>query len=50
MDFDASPVLDGNPLTDELVDFVIEIANGKPSKNELNGYEEISIFKDGVTL
>ena len=50
MDFDASPVLDGNPLTDELVSFVIDVANGKLTLNEKNGYEEISIFKDGVTL
>lgn len=50
IDFDASPALDGNPLTDELLSFVIEVANGKKTKNEENGYEEISIFKDGVTL
>lgn len=50
MDFDASPVLEGNPLTDELVNYVIEVANGKLTLNEKNGYEEISIFKDGVTL
>ncbi|MBE6788383.1 MAG: altronate dehydratase [Ruminococcaceae bacterium] len=50
IDFDASPALDGNLLTDELLSFVIEVANGKKTKNEENGYEEISIFKDGVTL
>lgn len=50
MDFDASPVLDGNPLTDELVSYVIDVANGKETLNEKNGYEEISIFKNGVTL
>ena len=50
IDFDASPALDGNALTDELLSFVIEVANGKKTKNEENGYEEISIFKDGVTL
>ena len=50
IDFDASPVLDGNPLTDELLEFVIEIAEGKETKNEINDYREISIFKDGVTL
>ena len=50
MDFDASPVLSGNPLTDELVSYVLDVANGKQTLNEKNGYEEISIFKDGVTL
>ena len=50
IDFNAGEILDGKDLTDELFDFCIEIANGKQSKNEENGYEEISIFKDGVTL
>ena len=50
IDFDASPILDGNPLTDELFDYVISVANGQETKNEINDYREISIFKDGVTL
>ncbi len=50
IDFDASPILDGNPLTDELFDYVISVANGEETKNEINNYREISIFKDGVTL
>ena len=50
IDFDAGSIIDGNDLTDEIFDCVIDIANGKLSKNELNGYEEISIFKDGVVL
>lgn len=50
IDFDASPTLDGNPLTDELFEYIIEVAEGRNTKNEENGYREISIFKDGVTL
>ena len=50
IDFDASPILEGNPLTDELFDYVIGVANGNETKNEINDYREISIFKDGVTL
>ncbi|MEE1049678.1 MAG: UxaA family hydrolase, partial [Clostridia bacterium] len=50
IDFDAGRVLLGNDCTDELIDLVIDTAEGKLAKNELNGYEEISIFKDGVTL
>ena len=50
IDFDASGVLDGNPLTDELFDYIIEVASGKETKNEINNYREIAIFKDGVTL
>ena len=50
IDFDASPTLTGNSLEDELFDYVISVAEGKETKNEINGYKEISIFKDGVTL
>lgn len=39
-----------NELTDELMDYVINVANGEKTKNEEYKYEEISIFKDGVTL
>ncbi len=49
IDFDASGLIEKD-LTDEFTDFIIEVANGKKTKNEENGYEEISIFKDGVVL
>ncbi len=48
IDFDAGTL--ERDLTKELIGYVIEVANGKLTKNEENGYEEISIFKDGVTL
>ena len=35
IDFDAGRVLDGNDCTQELVDFVIDIANGQLAKNEI---------------
>ncbi len=53
IDFDSSPLLEGknmDELTQEFLDFIIETASGKPALNEQNGYSEISIFKDGVTL
>ena len=50
IDFDASPTLTGDPLTDELFEYVISVAEGRETKNEINDYREISIFKDGVTL
>ena len=50
IDFDAGSAIEGNDLTDELFEYILEVANGKKTKNEENGYEEISIFKDGVTL
>ena len=50
IDFDASPTLEGNDLTEEFFDYVIEVASGRETRNEINDYREISIFKDGVTL
>lgn len=50
IDFDASPTLDGSDLSDELLAYVVRVAEGEQTKNEVNKYEEISIFKDGVTL
>ena len=50
IDFNAGRILEGADLTDELFDFCISVAEGKQTRNEQNGYEEISIFKDGVTL
>lgn len=50
IDFDASPTLTGNPLTEEFLDYIIEVASGKETTNEINDYREISIFKDGIVL
>jgi len=32
------------------VDVIFQAIEGKKTKNELNGYREIAIFKTGVTL
>jgi len=53
IDFSAGGLLEGkemDELKEELVDFVLEVASGRRTKNEENGFREISIFKDGVTL
>ena len=50
IDYDSSPVLEGADPDDDFFDFVISVASGKETKNEVNGYKEISIFKDGVVL
>ena len=50
IDFDASPTLEGNPLTNELFEYILRVAEGEQTKNEQHSYREISIFKDGVTL
>ena len=50
IDFNAGPILEGKQLAPELMDYVIDVASGKQTNNEKNGYREISIFKDGVVL
>lgn len=50
IDFDSGRLLDGIDLDDDLLQLVIKTADGQKTKNEINKYEEISIFKDGVTL
>ena len=50
IDFDASAVLDGRDLDEELFEYVISVAEGTETKNEINGYREIAIFKNGITL
>jgi len=53
-DFDAGVLLQGAAMDDVATDFfeyVLDVASGKAkAKNEINGYREIAIFKDGVTL
>lgn len=50
IDFNAGPILEGLDLTADLFTYLLEVAEGKETKNEQYGYREIAIFKDGVTL
>ena len=53
IDFDAGKLIYGTSMEDLLASFVdniVEIANGKPAKNEVNDFRELAIFKSGVTL
>ncbi len=52
IDFDAAKVLENasTDVCDELLELVLGVASGRKTLNEQNGYHEISIFKDGVTL
>ncbi len=53
IDFNAGALLDGETmenLRDRLMEKVLQIAQGETTCNERNGYREIAIFKDGVTL
>jgi len=54
IDFNAGSLLDENKnlsqLSDELLKFIIAIVSGKQTQNEINGYREIAIWKQGVML
>ena len=53
IDFNAGELVEGTDmqaLTRKFIDKVIAVASGEESRNEHNGYREISIFKNGVTL
>ncbi len=53
IDFDAGTLLEKGSFeeaTKELFDTILTVANGEKALNEINNYEEIAIFKDGVTL
>ena len=50
IDFDASPALDGKDLGEEFFEYVVSVASGEKTKNEIAAQNEIAIFKDGVIL
>lgn len=52
IDFNAGAVLESDFGTqlEKLIDLIVDVANGKPTKNEINHTKEIAIFKTGVTL
>ena len=53
IDFNAGQLVDGKSMMElvpEFIDKVLAVASGEQAQNEKNGYREISIFKNGVTL
>ncbi|MGN1228824.1 MAG: UxaA family hydrolase [Prevotella sp.] len=53
IDFSAGQLIEGKTmeqLLPEFIDKILAVASGEKSRNEANGYREISIFKNGVTL
>lgn len=53
VDFSAGQLIEGRTMQElvpEFIDKVLAVASGQLAKNEENGYREISIFKNGVTL
>jgi altronate hydrolase len=54
IDFNAGQVLDGaswEQVAQAFFDYILDVASGRTTtRNEENGYKEISIFRDGVIL
>ena len=53
VDFSAGQLIEGRTMEElvpEFIDKVLSVASGEHARNEENGYREISIFKNGVTL
>ncbi|WP_164101308.1 UxaA family hydrolase [Candidatus Laterigemmans baculatus] len=54
IDFDAGPLAaagaDPEALADALFERLLAFASGEPTRNEINGYREIAVWKSGVTL
>ncbi|MGG4608457.1 UxaA family hydrolase [Providencia sp. Me31A] len=53
IDFNAGALLTGKSMDQLLDDFIVHVVktvNGEPTKNEINDFRELAIFKMGVTL
>lgn len=54
IDFNAGQIVDGvnkDEVFNSFIDLIISVINGEvKAKNEVNEFQEIAIFKDGVTL
>lgn len=54
IDFDAGKLVSEDitmaELLEEFIEYIIKVINGKKVNNELNRFQEIAIFKSGVTL
>ena len=53
IDFNAGDIANGAAISDkgeELFKLVIDVASGKEVKSEINSYQDLAIFKQGVTL
>lgn len=53
IDFNAGELIetgDFENMTEEIFKLMIDVASGRQTRNEENGYRDISIFKDGVIM
>ena len=53
IDFNAGTLVEGGTLAEKsaaLYDFVLGVAGGEKTRNEINGFQGLAIFKTGATL
>ncbi len=54
IDFNAGVIADGSSSIEntaaDLLEYVLRVASGECTRQEINGYRDIAILKDGVTL
>ncbi|WP_373425375.1 UxaA family hydrolase [Paracholeplasma vituli] len=53
IDFNAGLLTEGvdmDTVLEDFIDFIVDVVNGKPTRNEINHFREIGIFKTGVIL
>lgn len=53
IDYNAGQLLDGknfDEVTEDFTNYILDVASGKQTNNEIHGYKDISIFRDGVIL
>ncbi len=53
IDFNAGTLVESGTISEkaqELFDFVIQVAEGRKTRNEENGFQSLAIFKTGTTL
>lgn len=53
IDYNAGQLVEGknfDEVTEDFFDYLLRVASGEKTKNEINGYKDISIFRDGVIL
>ena len=53
IDFNAGSLTEGvdmDTVLEQFIDFIVDVVNGKKTRNEINNFREIGIFKKGVIL
>ena len=53
IDYNAGQLVEGknfDEVTEDFFDYILQVASGKQTNNEIHGYKDISIFRDGVIL